>query len=191
MSGNASEWPRHACSSGKRPLGGILPRSMRIANLPAFLLFLGALSGCSLHQETPLEKLVHDPARVERSARQSPSPDRIEKLVSILAARARFGVRQVSDDQAARALEELSHWKRPSEGLALRCFPRIGSVVALLHDSSGDVRFHAAEACGHLGCREIEEELERVHRGDKSLVVREAAAEALIRLGLTDEAWEE
>ncbi|MCG3195611.1 MAG: HEAT repeat domain-containing protein [Candidatus Omnitrophica bacterium] len=154
-------------------------------------LLLALLGGCYLRQETPLETLVHDPARVERSASQSPSPERIEKLVSILDLRAKSGVRRVSDDQAARALEELSHWKRPSEGLELRCFPRIGSVAALLEDSSEDVRFHAAEACGRLGCREIEEDLERVHRGDKSLVVREAAAEALIRLGLTDEAWEE
>ena len=70
-------------------------------------------------------------------------------------------------------------------------FPELDAVTALFQDPSEEVRCQAVETAGKAGGPQIERDLLQVRESDPSPIVREIAAQSLIRLGLGNEPWEE
>jgi len=151
-------------------------------------LFLALLTGCSLGGGIEPHRVIHN------SRADMPSAPLGEKeaqaAVRVLEARRQQG--NVSVDETVRALETLSRWvPEDSDPFIRECAPYIDSVVPLFADPSEDVRFHAVETAGVCGCQRIERELLRTRETGSSALVREAAAESLILLGLGDDVWSE
>lgn len=170
----------------------MLSRRTLVALASLQILLACLVSGCYLRKEIDPARLIHDPSR--RVVTASPGPGRVEiqRATEILGARARLGAAKVSDREVVESLGVLAQWKREGEGQGHPdCPPFMEAVATLFRDPSEEVRYYAVEAAGKIGCREIESDLLRVRDTDRSSLVREVAAEALISLGLSDEAWEE
>jgi hypothetical protein len=150
------------------------------------------LSGCYLRPDVEPAKLIHDPKNLEPQASAGLSEAEAGRLVQVLKDRSRLGRSHVPDDNVIDALERISIWKSPpSRREGRECFPGIDAVVNLFHDPSADVRYYAVDTAGKVGCDRIVKELQLARKSDRSRLVREAAAEALIALRASDEAWEE
>jgi hypothetical protein len=168
-------------------------RSFGFKSLVPFLLLSSFLAGCYLRKELDPEHLVPN-QEMARNLNQlnPPSPQLLKQSVQKISDHARYGSSTVSDQETLTALETIGRWQRLRDArIPTICFSGIDSVVNLFQDPSEEVRYAAVETAGKVGCHETHEALLAVRQNDPSRLVREAATEALITLGLTNEAWGE